>query len=1458
MIRGQIFIIGVQSGIRRILFSLLSVVLIISCARTADGKSIIVKFRSSETFINPSLPLQKTISSVSPITINSAKTFSKIRGGQIPQNTEEDFGLSRTILLPLKQEVSVESAVSVLQALGEIEYAEPNYIFHIDAAERPNDSLYGEQWAHSNMHVAEAWQITKGDSTVKIGFVDTGVDWLHPDLVGQFAVNPVEDINHNGLFDAWPSTEKRKDAYGNLVTGDLDGIDNDGNGFTDDVIGYDFVDQEVANYGDASVRDPIPFDENMHGTAVAGVIGAKENNRIGVAGIAPHTRMVVLRAFDATGNAEDDDIASAIIYAADNAVRILNLSFGDIVPSLLQRDAIRYATSKGVLVFASSGNRGGDGHHYPSDFDECVSVGATNNIPNPDVLYSFTTHGEGMDMVAPGGNIYTCALDAEYQLVNGTSFSSPAAAAVAALVLSAHPTVTATELRSILASTTYDISPKGFDHETANGRVDALAAVSFGGSTAIKILSPHTNDGFHPGDKVAIIGSAAHALFTGYTLSYAAGQNPGADKNTVWKEITSSDKQVIQDTLGVLDAKDLSAGTYTLRLALSTSDGRSVEERMNIDILSRVPKLVFLNIDTVFINESRGLLIRAKTDTLTTASVYFKASSSSQWKAQNDDRFTKEHYWLLSKKEIQLGVQIDVSVVLRNAAGDSISSSFSLAVPNEAIAQTGFSQKTYSLPLGFALDSVLMTPKGDEVTMSIFPPAADFGPIGIYSFDGISKLFVMNDSLSRNWVPRTIGNTSGDSKPELLLQGGNNYLLYKQNAAHSLLGELVLYDTTENGSFFAMGLGDVDGDGKDEIITKERIDVSGRLADVIRVRKRAGNTTNLFATLSNTTPPGPQYQDNNYNKPDVRFADVDGDGIKDIILIDDDADLLVYKYDPSDPTKFRIIFKDENDGETEGNLVTTGDFNGDGKKDIAYAFHTPYLENSDREYQFPFWTLKILFGSGNGNFTTNTVEHFANARSLSPYRSSLGGMKNVTGKPIDDLGLSFFPNFYLYEYDPQSGKMRPVWNFPAAVAPRTGLCFDFDRNGKNEFALNAPDSIRFFERDDAFSSRTMSAGGFEAIPRDTDRVDLHWGDVAGATLYYILRAPDINGANYDVIDSTTASKYVDTTVLNDSTYIYSVVAIDQTKPVPLSLPAYGVSAFVHPKPVIIAVNSDGRTVIARTSQPLSKSALAGGMITVNDTLHIETTALAGDSTFLLTLNEELPYDGEYQLKVNSDAVRDKWNSPIDTTPAIWHFSRPTAEKYFYIVKWRFTESHLAHVTFNLEPADNALDISHYSMTPYGNLVKAYRDTLDPYSIYIELDKNFDFTANGLPYLLCAKGITSQEKIPLDVEADCIGVTLTEPNLDKVFVYPNPIHSSDEKVTFGGLTSQAEISIYSLNQRFLRKIQTTEHKGGAEWDIRDDIGRPLPSGIYLYRVTGKDDNGTEVEAKESKFVIINDK
>ena len=144
----------------------------------------------------------------------------------------------------------MDSLIHELKKNPEVELVERNTIFRVDSA--PNDPFYTNQWALATINAEKAWQKATGKG-IRIGIVDTGIDYTHVELKNQLWINPKEDINHDGIFEPWASTEIRSG-----VTGDLNGIDDDSNGFVDDVIGYDFVDQTVGNVGDYSNPDPDP------------------------------------------------------------------------------------------------------------------------------------------------------------------------------------------------------------------------------------------------------------------------------------------------------------------------------------------------------------------------------------------------------------------------------------------------------------------------------------------------------------------------------------------------------------------------------------------------------------------------------------------------------------------------------------------------------------------------------------------------------------------------------------------------------------------------------------------------------------------------------------------------------------------------------------------------------------------------------------------------------------------------------------------------------------------------------------------------------------------------------------------------------------------------------------------------------------------------------------------------
>ena len=303
---------------------------------------------------------------------------------------------------------SVQRALATLNRSEDVQYAEENG--HAEIGFAPNDPLYGgdplcrsaECWPYALLHLPAGWDVITGSSSIIVAVVDTGVDASHPDLAG--AVVP---------------------GY-NVVAGNSD---------TSDV--------------------------NGHGTEVAGVVAARSNNGIGVAGVCGRCTILPVRVADAGGHMTWADLAKGIVYAADHGARVINVSMGGPASSSTLEQAIRYAADKGALVVASAGNAGSaDPTACPGEF-ECggypaalardigaglISVAA---VDSSGLLAPYSNHGAWALVGAPGG-AETTSFDGGYRDAIGTSVAAPFVSGVAGLVLSQDPgsTLSGSSMRS--------------------------------------------------------------------------------------------------------------------------------------------------------------------------------------------------------------------------------------------------------------------------------------------------------------------------------------------------------------------------------------------------------------------------------------------------------------------------------------------------------------------------------------------------------------------------------------------------------------------------------------------------------------------------------------------------------------------------------------------------------------------------------------------------------------------------------------------------------------------------------------------------------------------------------------------------------------------------------------------------------------------------------------------------
>ncbi len=397
--------------------------------------------------------------------------------------------------LPLPQAFGKQNAIDIADEIRtclsiETAYASPIYEGHntpTDWQLYPSARHSTTMWGLDSMHCRQAWNYGKGSSSIIVATIDTGIDYLHPDLVGNIKVNDLEDINHDGRYTA----------------ADEDGIDNDGNGYTDDVIGFDFANNNAfwlpgVQNDDGEDYGPIdnnPMDINGHGTHVAGTIAVVTNNRNGVPAASYNVKMLAVRAgFNVRINNSSDytsrffhtDVAPAVQYCVNRGARILSMSYGGdfnplgVTTTSLQT-AIQYARSHECLPFASAGNENSGDTRYPAGLNGVIAVAACST---GNVRASFSNYNPYMCFIAPGVDILSTMKNNtyhphDYEFMNGTSMSCPNTASVAALILSNKPEFTATQLLNHLYDTGTDPAPWNADmYRNRLGRiVDAYKAM---------------------------------------------------------------------------------------------------------------------------------------------------------------------------------------------------------------------------------------------------------------------------------------------------------------------------------------------------------------------------------------------------------------------------------------------------------------------------------------------------------------------------------------------------------------------------------------------------------------------------------------------------------------------------------------------------------------------------------------------------------------------------------------------------------------------------------------------------------------------------------------------------------------------------------------------------------------------------------------------------------------------
>ncbi len=408
--------------------------------------------------------------------------------------------------------VSVAEAIASYQNAVGVAYAEPDYLVH--AAVTPDDAFYSLEWglnntgqtvngatgtADADIDAPQAWDITTGSTATVVADIDTGIDYTHPDLYLNIWINQDEiptsirnnltDTDGDGLITFYDlnnsvnqGTGKITDlnSNGRIDGGDLlnnssgweNGVDNDGDGKIDDLIGWDFVN-----------NDNDPLDDNGHGSHTAGTIGAIGDNGVGVTGVNWRVQIAAFKFLNSSGSGSISNAQASLDLAVANGIKISNNSWGGGGFSQSFLNSLNAANAAGHIFVAAAGNSSSNNNvtpSYPASYNapNVISVAATDSR---DQLASFSNYGtSSVDIAAPGVNVASTYSNGQYVYLSGTSMATPHVTGVVALLRSQDPSISVSNAIGRILGSADVVS--GLTTKVAGGRrLNAFNALNTGG-----------------------------------------------------------------------------------------------------------------------------------------------------------------------------------------------------------------------------------------------------------------------------------------------------------------------------------------------------------------------------------------------------------------------------------------------------------------------------------------------------------------------------------------------------------------------------------------------------------------------------------------------------------------------------------------------------------------------------------------------------------------------------------------------------------------------------------------------------------------------------------------------------------------------------------------------------------------------------------------------------------------
>lgn len=1321
-----------------------------------------------------------------------------------------------------------------------IEFIEPNHKYKLNQI-KYTDSLFPKQWSLDIINARKSMTKLTGKG-IKIAVVDSGIDYFHPELKNQFLINSKEDLNQNGKFEPWDYREMR-----NGLGGDLNWIDEDGNGFVDDVIGFDFVDLETTNFGDWRNPDAVPDDEASHGTNVASIIAAEGNNSIGIVGLAHKSKILNVRAFDITGNGETDDIANAIIYSAVRGVDIINMSFGDYFNSQLLEDAIRFAVAMGCVLVASAGNDDKPDPHFPSDYKEVICVGSSKK---DGTRSGFSNWGVNLSLLAPGEEILTCESGGGYNLSSGSSFSAPFVSAAIALYLENKPKPNVYEIRSQLEATSRRLSPQGWLFKSGAGLLDVANFLSFEGLSNIEINSIDNYATLSPQTQLNLSISTITPLFKSAQIEFA-------ELNTsnfipISSEFT---QQLKSENINVEFSKVSSNIVLSLKITLNNGQilrrNRAVRMLTDKDSL----KVLFTKVFPAIQNGKRVVIVSATTNIETNFSVnYFHQDYPSLvytkldlWHKDRRHLIVLDNLTIPGKYKLELvftsinNNRLDTTKIVKYLDFDF---NFQLFPTQNVV------EKSYKLPRAYLNNNIVdLYKKGTQQIVVNDLSNFVIENAKIYEFHNNS--FQLLDTL-KDWIPVAFGKINDNELTDVLMTyNGRTQITESINQGLSPFGSIIYqsnFSMVEWGeSFF-----DIDGDGLDEMIG-----YNDSSYFVLKYNK----STNKFNVLARTKLPEP-LKNKGLTKGSV-IADIDADGRPELIHSNYYGHLFVYEFDKA-TNKFTLEFLDSTNYGYSNPMLTLAR-NKDNTKEIiiaTYGSENLYGESNANEL---LWNIRSLKFIPSNNYIVTNIENITGVRAGIDPRLRVGFRNGILAADYDKEGddeliISTLPNTYVFKK--LDGKWQPYWHYPYSFS-NSAIVNDFDKNGINEIGIATFDSTKFFELPN-FEKIIATPQFYDFYTLSDNVAVMKWTKVANAHFYrvYKLIQSDLGEFSLRQISKTELDSLIVIDLEPNKYHHFIVSAVDTIDGINESNYSEILTIFASaPIQPIKVTTIDNRTLVVSFNGKVKPVLNDDDVFLVshlngNYKLKPISAIANSDSSYILTLPQILQ-KGEHEITCKS--FRDYWNNPSSYSSIYFEVAEQSTTSEIYLKKLYVTDLNNIEIEFS-EVLDTSTSniANNYELKPIGKVISAQTDKTNLSKVLIHLDdaiKNSNII--GDIYSITARNIKSGNGKPITQSSgNTLSFVLVKDNIKSVFTFPNPVSiSRDEYLGFGNLPRYFQITIMTLQGEILQTLSDNNAFGAIKWDLSDKNGNKLDIGTYIYKISGINELGVETDIEINKFAII---